>query len=282
MFLGGFGLSLSSLGKANSIPIKKTYSKVTVYGNSIIDKLHIKNVEETIDNLLEIDISKRLVWDDNTIAMAEYDNTLGAGSILGLNSNIINWDIGRREVGSSVSKILTTLDYNNSEYIDYTTITNKNYIYDIYPITETEIGSPLESDVITPMYNYWYLIDETDGTTYKLYLNFDSGSLKDNVDMSEFETYSKFNAFSFGKRSFIRGTLTCIIGEITPSGELDQTVEYVDNLRAFINNGKQKILKSSKGDIWRVVTSGLDGDYMDEVASNPNTLTFNFVQVGEV
>jgi hypothetical protein len=126
-------------------------------------------------------------------------------------------------------------------------LANKSYIYNIFPSTINEIGEPLETSELTTDYYGWFLIDEETGTCYEFNLNTQSGEIQTETDFTEYKNYTKYPGFSIGDRKYIRGTVSAIVGEITVDGKLDQTTDYLDGLRDFILNGKEKLLKNPKG-----------------------------------
>ena len=64
---------------------------------------------------------------------------------------------------------------------------------------------------------------------------------------------------------------------------IEQSVEYLDILRAFINNGKPKILKSRKGHVLKVITYGYEASPLNSgILQQPYIVKFNFEQVGDV
>jgi hypothetical protein len=282
MFLQGSFLNISFLGNVQPKPTKKTYNKIQYFGDITIDKVKIINYEMTDEELDNINVLNSLIWSPDTLFLAEFENGLGAGNVEHLNSPILSWQINRKEEKESTFKKLGVVDVNTVSFIDWKAQTDKNYTYDIIPITATEIGNALEVADISPYYTSWFLIDEQNNLSYEFYLNFEGGDLENVTDFTVMDNYTKYPSFNIGKRDYVKGTVSFIIGDIVYDG-LDQTVELLDNFKKFINNGKEKIFKSRKGNIWNVMTM----NYKEKVLNNNlieeiKTIEFDFIESSEV
>ena len=280
------GLSTFQSVEGSNIPLRKTYSKVRVYGNSIIDKLQIKNIEISDSELQNIIMTDNLIWDANTLLMAEFENDLVAGNIADLTNPITKWQINRREVSGSTFKVLDVVDVGVSEYIDYSAQHGKNYIYSLFATSENEQSEPLECEEIETDFFGWYLIgNDPDGSTYVyvLDLNVSSGSITNDEDFTEYQGYGKFNSFAKGQRNFIRGSVQAIAGTIQSNSTLLQSVDYIDTLRNRIQDVSTKILKNRKGEIWKVKTHGYNASQLDDsINQQVYLVNFNFIQCEEM
>ena len=290
MFLSGNFLSVSVFQNVVGIPspVKRSYSSIKIYGNATIDKLQIKNIEVDNTTLQNIIITDKLVWTPDTIALCEFENSLLAGNIADLDSPVTNWQISRRESNSSVLKNLGIVDVSVNEFVDYECQANKNYVYEVYGINDTQISEPFITNSIDTSGIYgWFLVgNDVDGSTYvyKMDLNLDFGGYQNEEDFTEHNTYTKFNAFSVGERRFLRGTLSAIAGEISLDGnQLIQPVDYIDILRNRIQDISTKILKSRKGEIFKVKTHGFSATPVDNgIMSQPYIIKFDFIQCAEI
>jgi hypothetical protein len=289
MFLSGSFLGLSTFQNVVGIssPIKRSYQRVKIYGNATIDKLQIKNKEIDNETLKNIIITDKLKWTPNTIALCEFENNLIAGNIVNLDSPVTHWQISRRESGSSVLKTIGKVEVGTTEFIDYTCQQGKKYIYEIYGINDTQMSEPFITEEIETDFWGWYLIgNDQDSSTYvymlDLDVNFDGYQVEE--DITEHPTYLQFNAFSKGQRQFVRGTLSAIAGEISSStGELLQPSEYITTLQDRIQDISTKILKSRKGEIYKVKTHGFKATPVNNgIMSQPYIVQFNFVQCEKI
>lgn len=289
MFLSGVFLGINSFQNVVGVPspVKRSYSTVKIYGNSTIDKLQIKNKEIDNETLKNIIITDNLKWTPDTITMCEFENNLLAGNIVNLDSPVTHWQISRRESDSSVLKNLGIIDVNINEFIDYETQQGKKYIYEVYALNDNQISEGFVTEEIETDYWGWYLIgNDKDGSTYVYYLdlNVEFGGYQNEEDFTEHPTYTQFNSFSKGERNFLRGTLSAIAGEIsTNTNELLQTIDYIDTLRTRIQDISTKILKSRKGEIFKVKTRGYTATPLHNgIQSQPYIVKFDFIQCEDI
>lgn len=283
MYLNGYVLGVSYLSNTQSTPTKRAFSKITIHGNATIDKLHVKEVVLSNEELLQLNFTGTRIWDSDTILLAEFEGALGAGNITNLVNPITQWEINRKEISETAFKKLGVVDGNKSTFTDWTTQANKEYVYNIFALTDTEVGEPLETESIKTDYYGWYLIDKESGISYEFNLNIQSGGIENVTDMAIYDGYTKYPSFSIGQRDYIKGSLSAIAGDILTNGKLYQPTDYLDDLRAFINNGKEKILKSRKGHIWNVMTTNYrEAPLSDDVQEQPYTISFDFIESSEV
>jgi len=285
LFLAGSFLGLSTFQsiEGTNIPLRKTYSKVRVYGNSIIDKLQIKNIEMSDSELQNIIMTDNLIWDANTLLMAEFENDLVAGNIADLTNPIIKWQVNRREVGGSTLKALDIVDVGISEYVDYSAQHGKNYIYSLFATSENEQSEPLECEEIETDFFGYYLVSEEEGKVFKFDLNVQSGTKQYLDDVSIMDNYTEYPSIAMGKRKYFTSSISCICGTVSINGQLQQSNEYVSELRNYILNGKKKIFKTRKGEIYKVFTSNYSEQQLDDgIKEQVILISFNLTEVGEV
>lgn len=282
MYLIGTFLGIGYFANRQVTPTPIAYSSITFFGNCIIDNIQIKNIILTNSEIDAINITQPTVWDSHTLLSAKFANNLNGGNVLNINNPISRWEVNRKEINDTALTKLNNVDVANTQYIDYTAPLGKTFIYNIFPSNDTEIGQALETPPITTDFYGWFLIDQDLGVAYKFDLNLSSGNIENNTDITEYETYTQYNAFSFGNRDFIRGTIKCIAGTIDMNDQLLQSVDYIENLKNFINNKSEKLLKSRKGNIWRVVTKNFQYQHLDDIADQLVEISFDFVESGSV
>lgn len=264
-------------------PVKRSYSKVKIYGDATIDKLQIKKKEIDNETLKNIIITDKLTWTKDTILLAEFENNLLAGNIADLDSPVTHWQISRRESNSNVLKSLSTVIVDINEFTDYECQANKTYVYEVYALNSEQVSEGFVTEEIKMDFYNWFLVGEnSDGSTYvySMDLNLDFGGYTNEEDLTEYGTFTQFNAFSVGKRNFLRGSLSAIVSEIsTENGGLLQTVEFVETLRNRIQDISTKILKSRKGEIFKVKTHGFTATPVHNgIANQPYIIKFDFIQ----
>ena len=289
MFLSGNFLSVGVFQNVIRVPspVLRNYSSVKIYGNAVIDKLQIKNKEVDNATLQNIIITDTLKWTPETVAMCEFENNLLAGNVVGLDSPVTHWQISRRESNSSILKNLGIVDVSNIEFTDYTCQQGKKYVYEIYAVNDSQVSEGFVTDEIEMNFWGWFLIgNDPDGSTYvyNLNLNVDFGGYQNDEDFTEYETYQEFNAFSVGKRNFLRGSLSAITGDIsTNTGELLQPVDYIETLRNRIQDISTKILKSRKGEIFKVKTHAFSAVPVDNgIEIQPYIVKFDFIECEKI
>jgi hypothetical protein len=289
LYLSGSFLGLSVFQKVEDIPIRRVYSKIRIYGSGTVDNLQILDKELTNTEIEDIDTSEELGWTSNTLLLAKFDGNLIAGNIDSgeIVETVENWQITRRESDSSVLTVLDTIDVSELSFVDYTCQQDKNYIYDVFPLTDTQICQVLETEEIETDFWGWYLIGtDSDDTTYvyHLDLNVSFGGYQTEEDFTEYENFTQFNAFAKGLRKFIRGSLSAIAGTITTStGDFLQTVDYIYDLQNRIQDISTKILKSRKGEIYKVKTHGFTANPVnDGIKSQPYIIKFDFIECENV
>jgi hypothetical protein len=64
--------------------------------------------------------------------------------------------------------------------------------------------------------------------------------------------------------------------------DIDMSFSLLKEIEDFVSDGQTKILKSTKGDIWKVKTSDFDYKYMDNIGEQPYTISFKFKEVEAV
>lgn len=284
MYLSGYFLGVSYLINTNKTPTARAYSGVKFYGQNTLSNIQIYDKLLSQEEINAIGLDYTPIWNENTILLAQFtDNNLVAGNIKNLNKNIMNWEIDRKEKGETSFKKLAVIDNDITEYIDWTTSANKSYTYNIFPVTDEEIGEPLITNEINTNYYGWYLIDKDTNAVYMFDLNVKSGNITNEVDFTEYKGYNQYSAFSVGKRDYIKGNLSAIAGNISNNGVVNQSNAYLDDLRTFVNNGNPKILKNRKGNVWNVMTTNYQQNILDDgISEQLYNISFDFIECSKV
>ena len=277
------GLSTFQSVEGSNIPLRHTYQKIRIYGNATIDKLQIKNIEMSDEDLQNIIMTDNSIWDINTLAMAEFENDLIAGNISNLINPVTKWQVNRREVSGSTFKVLDVVDVGVSEYIDYSAQHGKNYIYSLFATSENEQSEPLECEEIETDFFGYYLISEEEGKVFKFDLNVQSGTKQYQEDVTIMDNYTEYPSIAMGRRKYFTSSISCICGTVSINGQLQQSNEYVSELRDFILNSKNKIFKTRRGEIYKVFCSNYSEQQLDDgIKEQVILISFNLTEVGEV
>ena len=230
------------------IPEPSAYDKVTFYagdstfGGCTIDKVYgVNGEQEPAEIAQNANLNFVPVWGPDVYLLAEFNNSYSGGNVTNITSPITEWQIYRAEVGESDITQVGTVDVLEQQFIDYTALKNKDYIYYLFAANDTEISSPLLSNEVHCDYYGWYLIDVENDIAYVFDIDFNGGTIEQNEEIEEYNTNLPYNAYSRGATNFVSGTITALVPEDMCT--LDQPVDYVENLRAFIFSDRLKYLK---------------------------------------
>lgn len=284
-----FLLSSSVFGEgvfSNTPPPRTEYNKISIYGDCVVDGLHVLDYE-----MNDVDILSQTTAPEygiNTILCANFDGgTLEAGSIVtSVPFPLTGYVVRRKIKDGSLNPILTTV--NNPlavEYVDHTPRNKISYIYEVTPVFEDGGINRLEGRGVISREVYvdyfGYILSDTSATptiSYTFVIELESDSFKSNKGFKLFENHTRFPAYRFNDRNYLSGSLSTI--PLDDNLETSETLlqEIID----FINDGSEKILRTPSGRILRVVTMGASFKYMDRIPEQPATLKFDFVEIGEV
>jgi len=285
LFLSGnfLGTAIFKHIEGKALPLRRVYNKVRIYGNSTIDKLQIKNVEMENEDIRKIILTDTLTWKVDTLLMCGFENSLAGGNISNLTNPVTSWQVNRREVEGNTLKVLGNLDVGVSEFVDYSAQANKKYVYSIFASSSDELSEPLEAEEIETSFYGYYLLDSDNGIAYKFDLNVTSSDKQYNGDVTINKSYSKFPSISQGKSRYLTTKLSCICGNVDINGSLQQSIQYVDSLREFILNGKQKIFKTRRGEIYKIYTTNYSEKVLEDgILEQPIIVSFDITEVSDI
>ena len=79
------------------MPLPKSYDEITLSGDAYFDYLWINQRVLTNDELEKVNVLNfRPQWEDSTILLANYDDSLSGGNILSLEEPVQSWLIYKR------------------------------------------------------------------------------------------------------------------------------------------------------------------------------------------
>jgi len=282
MYLSGTYLGYSSFMSPQSAPTPVEYSKISVSGKGIFDKVHILSEELTLSQLLAIDITAEIAWTNTTVMLAEFNNNLNAGN-LNLGGNVTKWEVYRIANGDTNLVKVASVDGAVESFLDYTVPPYYTYTYSVFGSTSTEISEPLTTTSIYADFFNYFLIDEDTNAVYLFDLNASLGTTQNQEDVTIYSTYNQFPTISQGARKYRTTNLSAICGDVECNNVLTQPPLYVDALRDFIMNGRSKIFKTRKGDVQRVYTSNFSYSLFNEgIKSQPMVISFDITELSEV
>lgn len=284
-----FLLSSSVLGEgvcSNTPPSKTEYEKISIYGDCVVDGLHVLDYE--MDDVDILGQTTAPEYGVNTILAANFENTLESGSLItGVPYPLTGYVVRRKIKDGSLNPILVTInDPLEVEYVDYTLKNRVEYIYEVTPVFDDGGANRLEGRGVLNLegtsvsFSGWILSDtaSTPVSSYVFSIEIETDAFKVNKGFKLFENHTKFPAYRFSNMEYQSGSLSTI----PLDDDYEATDAQLQEILTFLNNGEEKILRSPSGNAWRVIVTNPTYKYMDKIAEQPYTLKFDVTQVAEV
>lgn len=271
-----------------------SYNKATLYGNSIVDYVWIKNYvvdQSEIGTVSAYTYSPQ--WDDTTLMLAPFNSDINGGNVVGLSDNVIAWQIYKRKPDDSVFTFVAKVPAAQYKVSDFNVLNNDEYQYTIFAETENYISAPLEQkDFVKASWWNWSIVGLNDSGTNGLYYAdsdniwlFDtmltSSSFDQNIDKYIVENFTQFPKISSGKKNYLSSSITAFLNNIKDGRYVD-TVEQYNRFVDFIAQPTPKLLRDRKGNGWVVSTMGNNMRYIDESVEQITQVSFNFVQLNDI
>lgn len=271
-----------------------SYNKATLYGNSIVDYVWIKNYvaeQSEIDTVSAYTYSPQ--WDDTTLMLAPFNSDINGGNVVGLSDNVIAWQIYKRKPDDSVFTFVAKVPAAQYKVSDFNVLNNDEYQYTIFAETENYISAPLEQkDFVKASWWNWSIVGLNDSGTDGLYYAdsdniwlFDtmltSSGFDQNIDKYIVENFTQFPKISSGKKNYLSSSITAFLNNIKDGRYVD-TVEQYNRFVDFIAQPTPKLLRDRKGNGWVVSTMGNNMRYIDESVEQITQVSFNFVQLNDI
>lgn len=271
-----------------------SYNKATLYGNSIVDYVWIKNYvaeQSEIDTVSAYTYSPQ--WDNTTLMLAPFNSDINGGNVVGLSDNVIAWQIYKRKPDDSVFTFVAKVPAAQYKVSDFNVLNNDEYQYTIFAETENYISAPLEQkDFVKASWWNWSIVGLNDSGTNGLYYAdsdniwlFDtmltSSGFDQNIDKYIVENFTQFPKISSGKKNYLSSSITAFLNNIKDGRYVD-TVEQYNRFVDFIAQPTPKLLRDRKGNGWVVSTMGNNMRYIDESVEQITQVSFNFVQLNDI
>jgi len=252
-------------------------------GDSYIDNVQLFSEPQSDEYIDSAQLGETLLWTPNTLALMTFDGNLSAGNITNITSPITNWQIYRRKNTESTLTLLDTIPVTQTTYVDITAQPNTSYLYTILAVNDTEISTPIEGSITTDFYGM-FLINPNTLTAYLFDSNLEFGGMTVESSHERYDGYNEFSAHSFGNRNFRVGAVSAIVREnfCDNTNTITQTAEFVKLIQDEINNGEEKILKTRKGEVMKVITTNPSTSPLNvNITQQPYSISFEFQEVGE-
>lgn len=273
-----------------------SYNKATLYGNSIVDYLWIKDYiaqQSEIDNIDTYTYAP--IWDSSTMLLATFDKDINAGNIISLTDNVLYWQIYKRKPNDTSLKFVAKIPASQYKVVDFNVLNDDEYQYTIFAETENYISAPLEQlGFVKASWWNWSLIGLQESDANGLYYVdneniwlFDtmltSNGFDQNIDKYIMENFTQFPKISSGKKNYLSSSITAFLSNVDPkTGKYIDTVEQYNKFIDFIAKPTPKLLRDRKGNGWVVSTTGNSLQYIDESSEQITRVSFNFVQLNDI
>jgi hypothetical protein len=246
------GKSFLGLEKFSDDSASLSNIKYTEFGSSIIDEISIR--QKTNQGMS----NSRDTWQNDTILIAKFLNSLEAGNIGNDQNKIIKFKIVRRLMGQEqnddiyLGEVPYDADLNANVDLEFEDVTNPNtdLIYSVVPVSESGLdGAPQEISVKSDFTGIWIVSKDTNQVmVFDKAIGGSVGNVETslNEDRIQIDTFSKFPQFYYGgETSYENFTLTTVV--LPDEGErLDK--KYKEILENFVDH-KPKIVKTDTGKI---------------------------------
>lgn len=273
-----------------------SYNKATLYGNSIVDYLWIKDYiaqQSEIDNIDTYTYAP--IWDSSTMLLATFDKDINAGNIISLTDNVLYWQIYKRKPSDTSLKFVAKIPASQYKVVDFNVLNGDEYQYTIFAETENYISAPLEQlGFVKASWWNWSLIGLQESDANGLYYVdneniwlFDtmltSNGFDQNIDKYIMENFTQFPKISSGKKNYLSSSITAFLSNVDPkTGKYIDTIEQYNKFIDFIAKPTPKLLRDRKGNGWVVSTTGNSLQYIDESSEQITRVSFNFVQLNDI
>lgn len=282
MFIGGLLPSFVT----SAIPSAETYDSVTFLGEIYLDNIHLINDEYTDAEIG--DCIDEQTYGVDTEFLADFDDSLEAGNLTNADVPVTHWKVKRKSSSDLLFTDLVTIAYsadNLNTFVDYSPLIGVEYEYNIYAVSNGTEGQGYGGTGMADTYGWIlssnYVAPAEPAHTYVFDLDIKSGDIKTNKGMKKFENYTQYPAFRFNNMQYDESTLETMPYELDGI-EVSVSLDLLNELKEFINDGEIKILRNYKGEAWKIMTFDFSYKYIDEVADAPYKINFAWCQVDTV
>lgn len=238
--------------------------------NIIADEIYISKTGDITD-------ASKKDWVLDTFLNAKFLGDLEAGNVGLGNLPIDRWKIRRRNIDTTSFKELNIVPMGTDEnfyYLDTSPRANVIYEYEVIPMSGDIEGTPHTIQILVE-FDYWWLADINTEECYPFFANLEVSEIKNNIQRSLYEGFDEFPTVVYGNQKYKSGTITAILIDAF----LQTSRNYRDKVEAFINNKKNKYLKSPYGDIWVVDTHTSRRKPYTGLVEDVSIISFDWIEV---
>lgn len=274
------------------VDMSGTITQIEAYSPTDINYILVKDGQITNQQVQEYHvITYEPEWDFETELLATFDNDLNAGNIKAT-GQLVRWMVYRNSSISSQLIHIFDTEPLVSSLIDYGACNQTTYTYYVYPVYDTGIGAPIQSNSILTDWWSWVLLvcsDMNVANTYSMTksyvfdLDVSSGTMSNNTSFNVLENFTPYAKIQNSNSNYWSGTLTSLLGN-TPcnSGYVD-TVQQMNEIKALSSDTNTKILKDRKGNMWMVrISAPISEQIMDQYKEQAVNMTFTWMEIGSM
>ena len=270
-----------------------SYNKISLFSPLVVDYIDIKK-SVLSQSQYQATYPKTYApsWNTDSILVANFNEGINADDSTGLDSIVKKWTVYRQEKNSDVQVKVASLDKTILSFEDYLVATNNEYIYRVYPETDTEIGSIITSNSVKTCWKPWVVLGLNPTDDENLYTldndniwlfnyNLESAENTQNLSKTVYNNFTKFPKVSQGKKNYLTGNIKCLIGNFVNNKYYDSKT-MIETWNNFVNKNGKKILKDRKGNLYEINILESSFDYIDESNEQIASLSFNWIQTGDL
>jgi hypothetical protein len=263
----------------------------TMIASNVFNKVKLNNMEldeifatsdTSIDNFL------RQEWDENTLFLGKFENSLEAGNVDNNNIPIEYLIIKKRKktdlTWQDIYKITFDINISKYEYIDNLVQANQTYEYALVPVTANVIGEFISAEVKCE-FDGTFVVDKNE--SYQFLYNLEYGDIINNSPATVINTFSKYPTVLYsGEIDYKSGKIKSLVlsNDFIDSGQVDYISNrtLTDNLIKFLKNKKPKILKDASGRYYMIAVLGEPTESPNNVLNQSiSEVSFSWVECGD-
>lgn len=278
MFFCGMGVAAYKHSVDNTYVITDD-ADTLIIENGVFDQLYVtRSTEDQAEDFPG--------WDYDTIMNADLDGNLRGGNISYMIQQISSIRVKRRRAGSY--KWVTLFDVPvkeprdlEFERYDRYAANGVSYEYALVPVVDNKEGY-VNKNGITPHFVGCFLFEKDLG--YNTDLEISKGTITRNRQTNVVTTLSgKYPVvINNGDADYESGQFTMMFMPKDSSGEYttEGDYEYREEIKAFLNDGRPKIMKLTDGRIWMICTTNGVTENNDDIEHYVHH-SFDWVEIGD-
>jgi len=220
------------------------------------------------------------IWTLDTLSLARFDSTLGAGAIQILSS----WRVYRRKENDTAYTFVGETLASQKNIVDMAVPTNTNLHYQILPTSPTQTGTSIEMtpDTYVKIDSWNYSLTSTISKQVVLFsLDIENSETIVNEDRFLYLGFDRHGKVALGKRQYESGSLSATFGMIDNSGNYIDTADNFKALEDFFALGGSYLYKTRKGEIKLVSVYGLKKKIDDKSIEQVTKVSFSWDEIDD-